>query len=173
MSQERALMGKLLINGRWKGFAPGEPVIEVFNPANGQLIGKVPVASAEDVESAIHGADRAFPGWSSETVFSRGERLRAAADAVIKNKEFIARLMTTEQGKPLRESRGEVEKSAAILRYYAEEGERVYGRIIPNAEAHMESRVIYQPLGPAACISPWNYPVELLAWKVGAALAAA
>ena len=172
MSQERALMGKLLINGRWKGFAPGEPVIEVFNPANGQLIGKVPVASAEDVESAIHGADRAFPGWSSETVFSRGERLRAAADAVIKNKEFIARLMTTEQGKPLRESRGEVEKSAAILRYYAEEGERVYGRIIPNAEAHMESRVIDQPLGPAACISPWNYPVELLAWKVGAALAA-
>ena len=63
--------------------------------------------------------------------------------------------------------RGEVIKGADILRYYAEEGERVYGRIIPNAEANTESRVIYQPIGVAAAISPWNYPIELLAWKVG------
>lgn len=83
----------------------------------------------------------------------------------------IAEMMTMEQGKPLKEAEGEVIKGADILRYYAEEGERVYGRIIPNAEANTESRVIYQPIGVAAAISPWNYPIELLAWKVGGALA--
>ena len=77
-----------------------------------------------------------------------------------------------EQGKPLAEAEGEVIKGANILRYYAEEGERIYGRIIANEEPGTGSMVIYQPIGVAAAISPWNYPIELLAWKVGAALAA-
>lgn len=80
--------------------------------------------------------------------------------------------MTEEQGKPVAEAQGEVKKAAEILQYYAEEGERVYGRIIADAEPDTESRIIYQPIGPAAAISPWNYPVELLAWKAGSALAA-
>jgi succinate-semialdehyde dehydrogenase / glutarate-semialdehyde dehydrogenase len=73
--------------------------------------------------------------------------------------------MTEEQGKPVKEAEGEVKKGAQILRYYAEEGERIYGRIIANEEPDIESRVIYQPVGVAAAISPWNYPIELLAWK--------
>ncbi len=83
----------------------------------------------------------------------------------------IAKLMTQEQGKPFQEALGEVEKGADILTYYAEEGERIYGRIVPNVEQDMESRVIYQPIGVAAAISPWNYPIELLAWKIGGPLA--
>ncbi len=80
--------------------------------------------------------------------------------------------MSTEQGKPLAEALGEVEKGAEILRYYAEEGERVEGRILPAREAVATSQVLYEPIGPCAAISPWNYPIELLAWKLGAALAA-
>lgn len=79
--------------------------------------------------------------------------------------------MTEELGKPVKEAKGEVEKGAEILRYYAEEGERIYGRVIANEEKDTESIVVYEPIGVAAAITPWNYPIELLAWKIGGALA--
>ncbi len=161
---------KNLIDGVWTD-GKGNGRLEVINPANGKAIALVPAASEEDVEGAINAADRAFIEWSGFTPFKRGEYLRLASHIVTERAEEIARLMTIEQGKPYAEALGEVKKGAEILRYYAEEGERVYGRIIPNAEPGIESRVIYQPIGVAAAISPWNYPIELLAWKIGGALA--
>ena len=147
--------------------------LNVTNPATGELIATVPAATAQDVLRAIDAADQAFAGWSQTTPFHRGALLRKAAEHVLEHLEEIAVLMTSEQGKPLAEARGEVKKGAEILRYYAEEGERVFGRIIPNAEGNaIESRVIYQPVGVAGLLSPWNYPVELMAWKVAASLAA-
>ncbi|CEP66985.1 Aldehyde/histidinol dehydrogenase [Moorella glycerini] len=163
--------GEILIGGKWIGVEERE-ALEVVNPATEEVFAFVPKATKEDVEAAIYAADAAFKSWSRLTPFARGEYLRKASEIAVERSREIARLMTQEEGKPLKEAEGEVLKGAEILRYYAEEGERVYGRIIPNAEADTESRVIYQPVGVAAAISPWNYPVELLAWKLGAGLAA-
>jgi succinate-semialdehyde dehydrogenase/glutarate-semialdehyde dehydrogenase len=162
---------KLLIDGQWVDAASGE-IIKIQNPATGEIIATVPAAGEAEADSAVAAADRAFTQWSGLTPFQRGAYLRKAAGIVMQRAADIARLMTMEQGKPLAEAVGEVKKGAQILTYYAEEGERIHGKIIPNAEPDMESRVIYQPIGVAAAISPWNYPIELLAWKLGGALAA-
>jgi succinate-semialdehyde dehydrogenase/glutarate-semialdehyde dehydrogenase len=161
---------KLLVGGQWVDSADGR-TLDVYNPATEEVIATVPKASESDIAAAVKAADEAFPMWSGLSPFKRGEYLRKASEIVLTRTHEIARLMTLEQGKPVKEAEGEVIKGAEILRYYAEEGERVYGRIIPNAEKNTESRVIYQPMGVALAISPWNYPIELLAWKVGGALA--
>ncbi|TYP57851.1 aldehyde dehydrogenase family protein [Thermosediminibacter litoriperuensis] len=162
---------KMLIGGKWVDARRGG-LIEVINPATEEVIATVPAAEKEDVEEAILAAHKAFPKWSKETPFYRGELLRKAAQIVIERSKEIAKIMTQEQGKTLKESQQEVEKGAAILRYYAEEGERIYGRVIANEEKNTESIVLYEPIGVAAAITPWNYPIELLAWKIGGALAA-
>ncbi|MBM3706221.1 MAG: aldehyde dehydrogenase family protein, partial [Actinobacteria bacterium] len=165
------LKKSMLIGGQW---VEGEDkdILEVLNPAYGDIFATVPKAHKEDVEKAINAAEAALQNWSMLSPFKRGDLLRKASDIAFKRTDEIAKLMTLEQGKPLKEAAGEVEKGAKILRYYAEEGERIYGRIVPNEEEDIESRVIYQPVGIAAAISPWNYPIELLAWKIGGALAA-
>ena len=162
---------KLLIDGRWTDVASGD-IIEVRNPATGEAFASVPAAGEMEVDMAVAAADRAFAQWSRLTPLQRGVFLCKAGELAERRALDIARLMTQEQGKPLPEALGEVRKGAQILAYYAEEGKRVHGRIIPNAEPDMESRVIYQPVGVAVAISPWNYPVELLAWKLGCSLAA-
>ena len=161
---------QMLIGGQWVD-ALSNDKLAVINPAYDEIFAEVPKAHKEDVEKAINSADSAFEKWSSLSPFKRGAFLRKASDIVLERIEEIAKLMTQEQGKPYKEAAGEVEKGAKILRYYAEEGERVYGRIIANEEEDIESRVIYQPIGIASAISPWNYPIELLAWKIGGALA--
>ena len=151
----------------------GDGEINVVNPATGEAFATVPRASAEQVDEAVTKADSAFQPWSSASPFTRGKILRKAAAIVRERAVCIASLMTREQGKPYSEALGEVGKGADILVYYAEEGERVYGRVIQAPDGPMfRSEVIYQPIGVAAAISPWNYPVELLAWKIGGALAA-
>ncbi len=164
------ILGKMLIDGQWSAGSTGQ-TFSVINPATEEIIAQVPKAAAADVEQAVAAAARAFPAWSRLSPAQRGTWLRRASDLIAERAAEIARLMTQEQGKPLKEAEGEVLKGAEILRYYAEEGERVYGRIIANAEPNVESRVIYQPMGVAAAISPWNYPIELVAWKIGGALA--
>lgn len=163
---------KMLINGQWADAASGA-VIEVRNPVDNEVFATVPKGGTEEVDAAVAAAKAAFPAWSGTTPFQRGRILREASRLVLENQAEIASLMTREQGKPLAEATGEVRKGAQILAYYAEESERVFGRIIPNEDGNdIESHVVYQPVGVAACISPWNYPIELLAWKVGGALAA-
>lgn len=165
------LQKQILIDGQWTD-GSGKDRLDVMNPATGEVFASVPKATVLDVEHAIDAADRAFAVWSVLTPFKRGEYLRKASQIAQERAGEIAELMTQEQGKPVAEALGEVRKGAEILRYYAEEGERIYGRIIPNDTPDTESRVIYQPIGVAAAISPWNYPIELLAWKLGGALAA-
>ncbi len=162
---------QMFIGGKWVD-ARDEGIIKVTNPATQEVFATVPEAQKNDIEDAIDAADNAFQSWSSLSPFKRGEYLRKASEIVSERSNEIARLMTEEQGKPVKEAEGEVKKGANILRYYAEEGERVYGRIIDNEQTNTESRVIYQPVGVSAAISPWNYPIELLAWKIGGALAA-
>ncbi|MFA6506208.1 MAG: NAD-dependent succinate-semialdehyde dehydrogenase [Treponemataceae bacterium] len=162
---------EMMIDGEWTRANDGK-TFTVANPANGEVFAEVPSATEEDAERAIGSAREALDGWAALGPFARGSFLRKASAIALERKETIARIMTEEQGKPLKEAVGEIEKGAAILRYYSEEGERVFGKIIANEEPGVESRVVYQPIGVAGAISPWNYPIELLAWKIGGALGA-
>ncbi len=159
----------LLIDGRW--LDSGER-IEVENPATEEIFARVPRATEAQLDAAVEAAHRAFPAWARLSVEKRSDLLFRAAALAEERAEDIGALMTREQGKPLAEARGEVLKGAEILRYYGEQGKRVYGRIVPGYDPTTTSYVIYQPVGVSVGISPWNYPIELVAWKLGGALAA-
>lgn len=142
----------------------------IYNPANQEPMAEVSVGSRQDAQMALQAAKKAFPAWSQTSSQKRAELLHAAADLVRERAEKIARLLTEEQGKPLKNARAEVLSSADVLDYYAEEGKRNIGEWITSP--HSRSIVLRQPMGVAALITPWNYPVDLLAWKVGPCLAA-
>ncbi|MDD1723076.1 MAG: NAD-dependent succinate-semialdehyde dehydrogenase [Methanothrix sp.] len=142
----------------------------IYNPANQEAVAQVAVGTRQDAQLALQAARRAFPLWSGTSSQKRAEILHEAAARVRERAEEIARLLTLEQGKPLKFARAEVLSSADVLDYYAEEGKRNYGQWM--AGPHSRSIVLRQPIGVAALITPWNYPVDLLAWKVAPCLAA-
>ncbi len=142
----------------------------IYNPANQEPVAEVSVGSRQDARIALQAAKKAFPVWSRTSSLKRAELLHAAADIVRERSETIARLLTSEQGKPLKNARAEILSSADVLDYYAEEGKRNIGEWITSS--HSRSIVLRQPVGVAALITPWNFPVDLLAWKVGPCLAA-
>ena len=142
----------------------------IYNPANQEGVAEVAVGTRHDARLALQAARRAFPIWSGTSCQKRAEILHHAAERVRERSEEIARLLTLEQGKPLKFARAEVLSSADVLDYYAEEGKRNYGEWITGP--HSRSIILRQPVGVAALITPWNYPVDLLAWKVAPCLAA-
>jgi len=162
----------MIIGGASAGLVGTRARQTLINPATEEPFAEVPVAAEEDIDLAVDAARDAFPAWSRLSPSERGEYLRKASCIAAERSEAIGRAITLEMGKPLEEAVGEVKKAALALRYYAEEGERAYGRIIASEDPLYESSVLYQPLGPVAAITPWNYPVELLCWKTAAALAA-
>lgn len=160
---------QMLINGEHVSSLSGKTEI-IRSPASQEPVAEVSVGGREDARLALEAANRAFPGWSETPSRKRAEILHAAAGQVRERSEQIARLLTQEQGKPLKNARLEVLASADILDYYAEEGKRNFGEWIDSGRTR--SIVLRQPVGVAALITPWNFPVDLLAWKVGPALAA-
>ncbi|MGI4799136.1 MAG: aldehyde dehydrogenase family protein [Janthinobacterium lividum] len=144
----------------------------VRNPANEELLAQVAAAGDGVVDSAVAAARRAFPAWRDLGPYKRAALLRRLAQIVDERRDSIARVLTAEQGKPLDEARGEVSKVARTFEFYAAEAVRVLGQTIPNEDAGHLSLVEKEPLGVAAAIAPWNYPVELIGWKLGGALAA-
>jgi succinate-semialdehyde dehydrogenase / glutarate-semialdehyde dehydrogenase len=170
MSVERP--PSLFVDGRW---LPGEASAESFtvvNPATEQPVARIGAADATIVDQAVAAARRAFPAWRDLGPHKRAALLMALARVVDERRDAIARVLTTEQGKPLDEARGEVGKVARTFEYYAGEAVRVLGQTIPNEDAGFLSLVEKEPIGVAAAIAPWNYPVELIGWKLGGALAA-
>jgi succinate-semialdehyde dehydrogenase/glutarate-semialdehyde dehydrogenase len=161
----------MLIDGEWLD-SESRDYIDVLNPATEDVFARVPRATESEVDKALRAAKRAFPVWASLSPFQRAEYLWRASDILEERKKKIGRLMTQEQGKPLKEAIGEVEKGIEMLRFYAEEGKRAYGQIVANTEPDDQSLIIKQPIGVVAALSPWNYPVELTGWKSGASLAA-
>jgi succinate-semialdehyde dehydrogenase/glutarate-semialdehyde dehydrogenase len=161
----------LYIDGKWAP-ACGGGVFEVTNPATGDVIGQVADADAADAEQAIAAAAAAFPGWSRRTAYERSEALYRAHSIMLSRAEELARLMTLEQGKPLRAARNEVSYGADFLLWFAEEAKRVYGITIPASRADQRFTVLRQPVGVVAAITPWNYPVSMITRKVGPAVAA-
>ncbi|MEM0990831.1 MAG: NAD-dependent succinate-semialdehyde dehydrogenase [Pseudomonadota bacterium] len=161
----------MFIDGKWCDADNGQ-VFEVLNPADGTVIGNVPDGGAEEAKRAIASADRAFDGWSRTTAYQRAEILQKAYRLMLDQEEDLARTMTLEQGKPLRAARTEVQYGADFLLWFAEEAKRVNGEILPSARADQRFMVLRQPVGVVAAITPWNYPISMITWKVGPALAA-
>lgn len=159
------------IDGRWHNADSGK-VIEVTNPATGKSIGAVPNMGVEETRRAIEAANAAFAGWRVKTSKERATILRRWHDLMIENRDDLAVLMTLEQGKPLAESRGEIDYAASFIEWFAEEGRRIYGDTIPPHQPDKRIVVIKQPIGVCAAITPWNFPAAMITRKAGAALAA-
>jgi len=159
------------IDGNWVG-PQSNDVINVDDPATGEIIGHVPKIGIAQVRDAIDAAARAFPAWSKLTAKERAAVLRRWFDLIMTNQEDLAHLMTLEQGKPLVESRGEVAYAASFIEWFGEEAKRVYGDTIPQHQADKRIVVIKEPVGVVALITPWNFPLAMIARKAGPALAA-
>lgn len=162
---------KLLIDGHWCSSSSGKR-IDVVDPASGQSIGTVEHASLDDLSAAVAAAERAFKGWRNVSALERSSILRRAAQLLRERTEHIASILTTEQGKPLQEAKGEIGGAADHLDWAAEEGRRAYGRIIPARRDGVRQSVLREPVGVVAAFSPWNFPIVIAAAKVGPALAA-
>jgi len=158
------------IDGAWIERANG-PQLEVLDPATGDVLAQLPSATADELDRAAEAANAAFAGWRALTALERSRLLRKAADLIRERADTIARLMTLEQGKPLAQARIELMVAADTFDWCAEEGRRIYGRIIPSPVREMEVRVNRQPVGPVAAFTPWNLPAMMPARKIGAALA--
>jgi succinate-semialdehyde dehydrogenase/glutarate-semialdehyde dehydrogenase len=162
------LMDRCWIGGEWIG----EPTDPVENPATGETLSRVPHFGAEEATRAVEQAAAAFTTWSKKLAKERSHILRRWFDLIIVNKEDIALIMTSEQGKPLAEARGEVDYAASFVEFYAEEAKRVYGETIPSHRADARIIVLRQPIGVIAAITPWNFPAAMITRKVAPALAA-
>jgi succinate-semialdehyde dehydrogenase / glutarate-semialdehyde dehydrogenase len=160
----------LFVNGGWQ-LGEGRDVRPVLNPATGDAVAELSLATPADLDTALDNAERMFPVWRTTDVEARGAILRKTAALLRERTEDIAAAMTREQGKPIAESRSEVAGSASLFDYYAEEAKRAYGRVLVRPTGQ-RSIVIPQPVGPVLSLSPWNFPLYLMAKKVAAALAA-
>jgi len=162
----------LFIDDAWVDATDGR-TIPVHNPATGQVIGSVAHASIQDLDRALDSAQRGFEVWRDKTPAQRSTIMRRAAQLIRERVDDIARLMTLEQGKPLAEARGETAAAADMLDWFADEGYRVYGRLVPHrSNLAIRQMVIKDPVGPVAAFAPWNFPINQVARKVAAGLAA-
>jgi len=156
------------IDGAWVG----TPVFAVNNPATGVELAKVPQLGADDTTRAVEAAQRAFPGWAKHTAKQRSNILRKWFELIVANREDLALILTSEQGKPLTEALGEVDIGAAYIEFFAEEARRVYGETIPTQRPDARLLAIKQPIGVCGAITPWNFPNSMITRKVSPALAA-
>lgn len=165
------LRERAFVAGEWQA-ADGGATLEVRNPATGALIGTVPAMGAAETRRAIDAANAAWPAWRKKTAKERATILRKWHDLMIAHADDLALILTTEQGKPLAEAKGEIGYAASFLEWFAEEGKRVYGDTIPTPAADKRIVVTKEPVGVCAAITPWNFPAAMITRKVGPALAA-
>ncbi|MBD9513245.1 NAD-dependent succinate-semialdehyde dehydrogenase [Pseudomonas sp. PDM22] len=157
------------IDGQW---VKGGATYPVRNPATGALIADVARGGAEETNAAIAAAERALPAWRALTAKERSAHIRRWGELMLQRQDDLARLLSTEQGKPLAEAKGEVAYAASFLEWFAEEAKRVYGDVIPSHKGDARIVVIKQAIGVVAAITPWNFPLAMVTRKVGPALAA-
>ena len=159
------------IDGNWVK-ASGAKTQEVVNPATSKPIGELGHASKGDLDKALAAADKGFKTWRKVSSYERGKILRKAGDLIRSRADEIAKVLTQEQGKVFMEAKLEVQSAGDILDWYAAEGQRAYGRIIPARADGVRNMVILEPIGPVAAFTPWNFPVTQAVRKIAAALAA-
>ena len=161
---------QLLINNEWRA-ARGGATLNVHNPADGKVIGTVARATTADLDDALASAAKGFEVWRNTPAMERAKVMRAAAQLLRTRAADIARLMTMEQGKPLAEAKGEVASASDVIEFFAEEGKRVYGRLVSPRAMNVQQMVLKEPVGPVAAFTPWNFPINQVVRKMGAALA--
>ena len=159
------------LDGHWCEADTGART-EIHNPATGERLGSVPNMGAEETRRAIAAAQAAQPAWRAKTAKERAAVLRKWHDLMMQHQEDLARIMTAEQGKPLTEARGEIAYAASFLEWFAEEGKRIYGDVIPGHQPDKRILVQKEPIGVTAAITPWNFPAAMITRKAGPALAA-
>src|SRR5262245_58123017 len=162
---------KLFIGGEWVA-GGGRKTQPVVNPATGETLGELPHANAEDLDRALEAAQNAFPKWRGLAPHERGKILKKAADLIRERTDHIARIATIEEGKTLTEAKWEAGLAADIFEWYAEEGRRAYGRVLPQRASGVRMTVVKEPVGPVAAFAPWNFPLGNPARKIGSALGA-
>jgi len=171
LNNQALLCGKAYIDGEWREALSGARM-PVLDPATGEKIADVPDMDGTDTACAIDAADKALPAWRARTAKDRAALLRKWFELIVAAKDDLATLMTAEQGKPLAESGGEVMYGASFIEWFAEEGKRVYGDIIPTHAADKRVLVSKEPVGVVAAITPWNFPNAMITRKAAPALAA-
>lgn len=159
----------LLIDGQWLS-GEGRDTVAVINPATGAVLGQLPLATAADLDRALEAAERAWPVWRAKPPGERGRILHKAAELLRERAPLLAWLATVEEGKTLPEARIEAGMAAEIFTWYAEEGRRAYGRVLPQRLPGVRMTVVKEPIGPVAGFAPWNFPLGNPARKLGAAL---
>jgi succinate-semialdehyde dehydrogenase/glutarate-semialdehyde dehydrogenase len=169
LSRPDLLREQAYVAGEW---VSGAATIEVRNPATGALIASVPKLGRTETQRAIEAAAKAMPAWAAKTAKERAQVMRRWFDLMMANLEDLAQIMTAEQGKPLAESRGEIAYAAAFIEWFAEEGKRIYGDVIPAHAPDKRIVVVKQPIGVTAAITPWNFPSAMITRKAGPAIAA-
>jgi succinate-semialdehyde dehydrogenase/glutarate-semialdehyde dehydrogenase len=170
LKDETLFRQECYIGGEWVGADDGA-VVEVNNPATQEVIGTIPKLGTNETRRAIEAADAAWPTWRAKTGKERAAVLRRWYELMLENQEDLARIMTTEQGKPLAEAMGEVVYAASFFEWFAEEAKRLYGDIIPGHQADKRIVVLKQPVGVVASITPWNFPSAMITRKCAPALA--
>ena len=163
------LREQAFIGGAW---VSGEGAIDVTNPATGGVIGSIPDVGGSGARAAVDAASDAFPAWSALTAKARSQVLRRWFELITAHTADLARLMTAEQGKPLKESEGEIAYAASFVEWFAEEGRRAYGETIPSHATDKRLFTLKRPVGVVAAITPWNFPAAMITRKVAPALAA-
>ncbi|MEO0398965.1 MAG: NAD-dependent succinate-semialdehyde dehydrogenase [Pseudomonadota bacterium] len=171
IQKERLYKSQAYIDGRWVDADNGARE-DVFDPATGDKIGDAPFMGAEEATRAVDAAAAAFPAWKAMTPHERADIMLAWHDLIIENQDALARIMTAECGKPLAQSVGEVVYGAAFIKWFAEEGKRVYGETIPAKQRDRRIIVTKEPAGVTAAITPWNFPSACVTRKIAPALAA-
>jgi len=159
------------VDGQWTGADDGS-TFKVTNPADGSLLAEVPDQGLAETRRAIEAANAAWPAWRNKTAKERAAILRRWFDLMVASKDDLAAIMTAEQGKPLAESAGEIMYGASFIEWFAEEGKRLYGDVIPSHMGDRRIVVIKQPIGVVAAVTPWNFPNAMITRKAGPALAA-
>ncbi len=171
LNDKSLLKDKAYIDGQWCA-AKDTRTFAVTNPANGEQLVQVSDCGAADTEQAVAAAEKSLPAWRAKTAKERSAILRKWFELMIANQEDLAVILSTEQGKPMTESRGEIAYGANFLEWFAEEGRRIYGDVIPGHAADKRIIILKEPIGVTAAITPWNFPTAMIARKVGPALAA-
>ncbi len=171
LQDPRLFKEQCFIDGSWAG-ADGGGTLPVHNPATAATLGAVPNMGTAETRRAIAAAAAALPPWAARTAKDRAGLMRRWFDLMLANQDDLAILMTAEQGKPLAESKGEIAYAASFIEWFAEEGKRLYGDIIPGHQADKRILVLRQPVGVVAAITPWNFPSAMITRKAGPALAA-
>ena len=171
LSDARLFREHCYVNGEWVGADAGKSA-PVTNPATGEVIGTVPDCGVSETRRALQAAEAALAGWRGLTAKERAAKMRAWYELILANQDDLALIMTTEQGKPLAEAKGEIAYAASFIEWFSEESKRVYGDVIPPHQADKRIVVIKQPIGVCVAITPWNFPAAMITRKAGAALAA-